>query len=661
MWVKVHPSFQILPYFMKKLHPFPSLHSPSLVLLFTILLVIPFHSSCYKSTPLEGPVTPEWVKENYEKREVMIPVRDCVKLSTTIYEPRDGKKHPIILSRTPYGLSPYGDSLYSRILHTYMREFTRNRYIIVLQSVRGTFLSEGEYENIRPVSMDGTPDEVTDTYDTIEWLLHNTRSTGKVGVKGVSYPGFYSTLASLCGHPALRAVSPQAPVTDWWKGDDVHHNGVFMLSDMYSFGASFFLHRDSLTTRWRRPVVSVPEDGDIYDWYLEKGDFPTLSSLLGDSLRFWNEAMAHPDYDGFWKRRSPLQHIRESNLGRRQPAILVVGGEFDAEDCWGALETFKTYASQPYNRKVHFILGPWPHGGWREVGYPDRVESYSLGESHFGDGGVEYFVSEVEYPFFRYYLEGRGRRPHRVEILPSVGVDSTDSSYSPVALRKYYDCWPPEGTTEVNYYLREDGGLSTEAPIGDMSCDRYISDISAPVPYMDTKGPNRDRNYMASDQRFADEREDVLSYRSATLSDTLKVEGPVSVHLESAISSTDADFIVKLIDVRPDGYEMLVRMECMRGRYRLDLSSPSPMTPGEIATIEYDMPDVAHYFLPGHSLMVQVQSTCFPLMAVNPQFFQENPYTVRKEEYRDCEVSIYHDSIHRSYVTLRVASSGKKQ
>lgn len=591
-------------------------------------------------------VTPEWLRQNYSKKEVMIPMRDGISLSTVIYEPLDGKEHPIILSRTPYGIAPYGEG-YMGNLSREMSEFSRNRYIIVYQSVRGTFLSEGEFMNIRPVSKDGSPDEVTDTYDTIEYLVKNTDNNDSVGIKGVSYPGFYSTLASLCGHPALKAVSPQAPVTDWWKGDDVHHNGVFMLADMYSFGLSFFRRREAPTTNWQSPVLSI--DDNIYPWYLAHPDFISLTEPLGEKLPFWDEILTHPDYDSFWEERSPLGHLSDV-----KPAILVVGGEFDAEDCWGALATYKAYASLNPRGNIHFIYGPWPHGGWREVTYHREGIPFTMDGSFFGDGAIRYFIEDVEYPFFAYYLEGKGERPSAVEVIPSVAAGSVEE-YDPVSLSKKYSSWPPrDATTTLRMYLGESGTLSETAPSGRSSFDKYVSDPSDPVPYYHKDSRSRDRDYMAGDQRFASIRSDVLCYTGDVLTDTLKVEGPLKVHLRVSLSTSDADFIVKLIDVRPDGYQMLVRMEAMRGRYRKSLSKPSPMKPGKKETVEWEMPDVAHYFLPGHRLMVQVQSTCFPLMALSPQFFQKNPYTVPFSQYRKTDVIIYHQKKAASWIELPV-------
>ena len=601
-----------------------------LLLFFTTLaLLLPIGSViCRASVPAP---TDEWLHDNYSKREVYIPTRDGVRLHTAVYEPKDSLQHPVIMIRTPYGVGPYGEQLPGS-LRSWMKMFALNRYIIVFQSVRGTFLSEGTYENIRPLKPEGASwseiDEATDCFDTVEWLVKNTRTNGAVGVKGVSYPGFYSTMAGLCGHTAIKAVSPQAPVTDWWRGDDAHHNGVWML-DIYSFASSFFRVRPGPSEKGPDKLINI--DRDIYSYFLQFPDFPSLTANFGERIPFWEEMLQHPDYDSWWKERNVADRLHDV-----RPAVLVVGGNYDAEDCYGAIETYAALRRQSPDTEAYFVYGPWSHGGWRDSKYT------GLGDSYFGEGSTDYFVEEIEYPFFAYYLEGKGKRPATVHILPSRALDGK-SQYDANIDWKVYSEWPLSGRKEVSFYLKGKK-LSKKRPCCSPKARQYVSDPADPVPYMEKITNGRSKNYMAADQRFTDSRKDVLSYRGEPLKEDLLAEGPVPVHLMVSLSTTDADFIVKIIDERPDGYRMLVRGDAFRARYRNSLSDPEPVTPGERTAIDFTLNDIAHIFQKGHRIVVQVQSSWFPIMAMSPQFFQENPYTVRAADYRPCSIKVWSDS-----------------
>lgn len=573
----------------------------------------------------------EWLHENYTKREVYVPMRDGVRLHTSVYEPADSLQHPVILLRTPYGVGPYGEE-FAESLRSWMRMFSLNRYIIVFQSVRGTFLSEGTYENIRPLKSYGAKwsqaDEATDSYDTVEWLLKHTRTNGAVGVKGVSYPGFYSTLAGLCGHTAIKAVSPQAPVTDWWRGDDAHHNGVWM-QDIYSFASSFFRVRQGPSEKGPERVVTI--DRDIYSYFMQFPDFPSLTASFGERIPFWEEMMQHPDYDSWWEERNVAFRLRDV-----RPAVLVVGGNYDAEDCYGAIETYAALRRQSPDTQAYFVYGPWSHGGWDDAQYT------GLGDSYFGAGSTDYFVEEIEYPFFAYYLEGKGQQPFPVQILPSRALDGSttyDANQDWTVLSE----WPFGQRVERLFYLKGKS-LTTKRPSGSPKARQYVSDPTHPVPYMEKMTKSRNKNYMAADQRFAEGRKDVLTYRGEPLEEDLLAGGPVPVHLMVSLSTTDADFIVKIIDERPDGYQMLVRGDAFRARYRNSISDPEPVTPGERTAIDFTLNDIAHIFQKGHRIVVQVQSSWFPIMALSPQFFQENPYTVLAADYLPCKIKVWNDS-----------------
>lgn len=578
-----------------------------------------------------GNVTMEWLRDNYVKSEVFIPMRDGVRLHTAVYAPRDEATHPVILIRTPYGVSPYGEK-FSGSLTSWMSVFAAHHYIIVFQSVRGTYLSEGDYVNVRPTAGDsGIADEATDMYDTAEWLLRNTSCSGSIGVKGVSYPGFYATMAGLCGHPAIKAVSPQAPVTDWWKGDDVHHNGIPML-DCYGFAASFFRERKAPSMEGNASLIKI--DRKATDYFMSLPDFPSMTANLGERVPYWETVLAHPDYDEYWKSVSVTAQIRDV-----APAVLVVGGSYDAEDCYGAIETYRALREQSPSTETFFVYGPWGHGSWRDVKY-DR-----LGETVFGNGSSAWFMENIEYPFFAWYLEGKGEKPAPVHILPSEareGGETHDTSDD----WQTFASWPPPGTRTERYYLNRKSLLGPcGAPIIRRS-RKYVSDPSDPVPYLDTAAVKNgfDKTYMAADQRFTASRKDVLSWSSRTLRGDRTADGPIRVHLEVAVSTTDADFIVKLIDVRPDGYQMLVRGDGFRARYRKGGDAPEALVPGEKTAIEFTLNDIAHVFRKGHRLMVQVQSSWFPLMAMSPQFFQKNPYEVPFSDYKKAEITLYNDS-----------------
>lgn len=580
-----------------------------------------------------------WISENYTKREVMIPMRDGVELFTAIYEPvslsaADAEKlYPIIMTRTPYSCKPYGSG-FARALYTDMKYFAENHYIIVFQDVRGRYMSGGEYENIRPFNPYKTgadTDEASDTYDSVEWLLKNTRNNGNVGVTGVSYPGFYATMAALSGHPAVKAVSPQAPVLDWYKGDDVHHNGVLMLLDTYSFGGSFY--RPFKTPYTVLPKYSSPVDRNVYDYFLEMSTMDVVRASLQENLPFMDSIIVHHDYDSFWKERSVEPHIRNIS-----PAVLVVGGAFDTDDCYGAVNTYRLIKENSPETDVFFVYGPWYHGGWHNESYT------SLGEVYFGEDISGYFMREIEYPFFRYYLEGKGEKPAPVYVYASGSNGWMESG-----------CWPYGSASPVPAYLAPDGNLSVgTCPKSAAGYSSYISDPSSPVSYMAQAGMGRDKNYMVADQSFTASRDDVLSFTSSVQDDTLKLRGPVGVSLNISSTSDDVDVIVKLVDVFPDGYQMLVRGDVFRARYRNGLDAPQPLKPGKIVEMDFTMQDIAHDVLPGHRIMIQVQSTWFPLVHRNPQKYIPNVYMAAEDDYRIAEVKVYHGRRHRSCVWLPV-------
>ncbi len=573
-------------------------------------------------------IGPKWLEENYRKVEEMIPMRDGVKLYTAIYLPKDGGAHPVMMMRTPYGLNPYGKGF-----HKYLRNvqgvYAEHKYIIVHQNVRGTYLSEGDMVQIRPVG-EGPVDDATDTYDTAEWIIKNLPTNGNIGVSGVSYNGFYATLAAISKHPAIKAVSPQAPICDWFIGDDAHVNGAFH-NGIYSFGSSMFRERKRPVNRGNQPLVTV--EGDCYDWFLSKGSLDNLLSPVVDSLEFMKQLTEHPIYDEFWAKRNPTRHFKDIKA-----AVLVVGGWYDAEDCYGAFETYRKMCSESPSTETYLVAGPWYHGGW------NKLDVDHLGDAWFGKGTQRHYLSDIEYPFFAYYLEGKGEKPsYKALVLPSgETMKSVMEGADPNEGWTSYDSWPISTVERIRFYLAENEKISYEEP---SSCEfTYISDPKHPVPFMENTEDGFDRSFMVADQRFAVRRTDVLSFATDVLSEPLHVAGPLKASLKVSMTSTDADLIVKVVDVRPDGTHMLVRHGIMPARFRKGLTESVPMVPGEIVDIEFMLNDMNHVFMPGHRLEVLVQSSMYPLVAMNPQTWLPNVYHAQDSDYRKAEITIHSGS-----------------
>ena len=576
-------------------------------------------------------VTRSWLEENYHKSEVMIPMRDGISLYTAVYSPVHAEGRPVIMTRTPYSCAPYGDGWHHDLTGK-MSEFVQNEYIVVYQDVRGRFMSGGEFMNVRPYNpykQGAQTDEASDTYDTIEWLLANTSNNGAVGVIGMSYPGFYATMAALSGHPALKAVSPQAPILDWYKGDDAHHNGALMLLDLYSFSTYMFKEHDNPITEDKG--LESPIGDNAYEWFLEQKTPARLTAMLPEPLAFWNEVLAHPHYDDYWQERSLEQHLKDI-----KPAVLVVGGSFDTDDCYGALNTYKLIRDNSPKTDLHFVYGPWCHGCWHSTTYK------GLGEVSFPEGLGETFMKDMEYPFFRYYLEGKGTRPDPVRVFCSGGDEW-----------KSMDVWAPSDMPMTPVYLGGDSTISLSAPLTSDSYSSYVSDPSSPVPFMEDAS-RRNRNYMTADQTFASKRNDVLTFTSTPTDTVIVLEGPIKVELDISLSTSDADIVVKLIDVSPDGYQMLLRGDVFPVRYRNSFSNPEPVEPGQIFSLDFTMNDIAHHLNPGHRLMVQIQSTWFPIVNPSTQTYMDNIYEATTDDYRTAEIRVHHSASNPSRLLLPV-------
>ncbi len=593
-----------------------------------------------------------WFVNNYTKKEVMIPMRDGIKLFTSIYIPKDvTEQHPILMKRTPYSCFPYGEENYMQVWRSYEMAYARENYIIVTQDVRGRFMSEGEFVDVRPyIAMKKKPtdiDESTDTYDAIDWMIKNiANNNGNVGVKGISYPGFYSTMAAASNHPALKAVSPQAPVTDWFIGDDFHHNGAFFQMDGFNFYSVFGQPRP-------KPVKTFPKGfkqpiKDNYQFFLQAATLKNLSAMIGDSIKFWHEVQQHPNYDSWWKARNARNAIH--NL---QPAMLWVGGLFDAEDLWGAWNCYKTTKQKSPNSSNRLVMGPWSHGQWAS-----NNGNY-LGNIRFASNTSEWYQQNIEVPFFNYYLKNKGTADH---------IAGATIFFTGQNQWQNFESWPPKHIEEKTLFIASEGKLSFKesrsekfAPRGsrEKSYSEYISDPAHPVPYTEGVLQHRTREYMTDDQRFASYRPDVLCFSTDALTEDMTLAGAVTANLFVSTSGTDADFVVKLIDVFPEdfeyadsvkgnnkpyvmgGYQMPVRAEIMRGKYRNSFENPEPFIPNQVTPVNFSMPDVAHTFRKGHKIMIQIQSSWFPLVDRNPQRFM-NIYQANKDDFSKAEIRVYY-------------------
>ncbi len=606
----------------------------------------------FSRKPIEAPAgSPEALKQKINKKEVYITMRDGVRLFTSIYTPKDSTKtYPILINRTPYDIEPGGPDSYNFFMQVYAR-YAESGYIMVFQDVRGRYMSEGSFEDIRPVIADRKSnkdiDESTDTWDSVDWLIKNVSgNNGNVGIFGISYPGFYSTMGLIGAHPAVKAVSPQAPVTAWFLGDDFHHNGAFFPLDCFSFYFSFG-HDFRTPSRKGFPGFTYPTV-DSYDFFLSAGSIKNLSpKYLGDSVKFWNDAFAHPDYDNFWKSRDPRQYLKNV-----KPAVMTVGGWFDAEDLYGALHTYKAIEQQnPPATKNTIVMGPWSHGEWA------FGEAKNLGNIYWGLDANEKF-KETEKHFFDYFLKDEGSENFPEALMFITGKNEWHN----------FETWPPKNTVQKSLYLQPGGGIKFNVPAAGVSFDEYVSDPMKPVPYTDGIHTERTTAYMTDDQRFVAKRPDVMVYQTDTLSEDVTLTGPLTADLFVSTTGTDADFVVKLIDVLPDGtkkpegaetkvqyggYQMLVRGDIFRGRYRNSFEKPEAFVPGKVSEVKFDLADVAHTFKKGHRIMIQIQNSWFPLADRNPQKFV-NIYKCSDNDFQKATERIYHDSKYSSHLEIKV-------
>ena len=611
------------------------------------------------SLVLSGQTSDE-VRANYTKLEVQIPMRDGIKLFTSIYTPKDqGQKYPILLNRTPYSVAPYGPDAYKTAIGP-SELFQRDGYIFVYQDVRGRMMSEGVFADMRPhLDVKSGPkdiDESSDTYDTIEWLIKNVVGhNGRVGMYGISYPGFYTSAGMIDAHSALKAASPQAPISDWFIGDDFHHNGALYLPHAFNFFSGFGWPRPSPTTVSGRRFDYGTQDG--FDFYQKLGALPNVNArYFKGEIAFWNDLMAHETYDAFWQARNLRPHLK--NI---KPAVMTVGGWFDAEDLFGALETYKNVERMSPGASNTLVMGPWVHGGW------SRGDGDALGTVKFGAKTGPFYREQIELPFFAHYLKDRPDPK-----LPEAYVFETGTNQW-----RRLDAWPPKQAVIRALYLAAGGRLTWTAPSGPAAAyDEYVSDPARPVPYINNIAIAMTREHMIDDQRFAMRRPDVLSYVTDPLDADVTVAGPIWPSLQVSTSGTDSDWVVKLIDVYPDdyrdpgapapstaampqtpsamgGYQQLVRGEAMRGKFRNSYEKPEPFVPGQATKVEYVMPDVFHTFRRGHRIMVQIQSSWFPLVNLNPQKFC-NINTATSGDFQKATERVYRSQSAASAIKLSV-------
>jgi putative CocE/NonD family hydrolase len=579
------------------------------------------------------------VKEHFTKQEVYIRMRDGVRLFTSIYTPRDTTQAwPILMERTPYSVAPYGPDMYAASLGP-NPSLMREGYIFVYQDVRGRYKSEGTFREMTPHSPSkkdsSETDESSDTWDTIEWLsTHVKPYNGRVGLYGISYPGFYATASLPGAHPAIRAVSPQAPVTDEFIGDDANHKGAFYLLDNFDFMNYFDAHRDGPVEEYSGSVIDL-DIKDAYAFFLKLGPLSNSNSpkYFNHRAQTWNEYLQHDTYDEYWRSRNIRNHLHDI-----RPATLVVGGWFDAEDLFGALETYRTIEQKNPGGNNQLVMGPWTHGAWAN----DRWTKFA---SHDLKQDVNpYYRDSLETPFFNFWLKDKGEAPSAEATIFETGSNRW--------MRQGQ--WPPAGTKPTSLYLTEKGSLQNAAA-GKGQFRSYTSDPANPVPYTGVVKGERNNEYMAEDQRFLNGRKDVLTFQTGPLAEDLHVAGPIMADIFLSTTGTDVDIVVKLIDVFPDtasdasidpgnfkmaGMQRLVRAEPFRGKFRKSFEKPEPFVPGKVEEIKYELPDVAHLFKKGHRVMVQVQSSWFPLVDRNPQTFVRIP-DAKPEDFRKAEIRIY--------------------
>jgi len=606
------------------------------------------------------------IENDYTRRSHKIAMRDGKHLHTIVYSPKDqAQTYPMIMTRTPYGIHPYEEVKFRANLGP-NKHFPAEGYIFVYQDVRGRYMSEGIYENMRPqLQKPGGPndiDESTDTYDTIDWLVKNVpNNNGKVGLYGISYPGFYTSAGMINAHPALKAASPQAPIADWYF-DDFYHHGALFLSHAFNFFSRFGDPRGPQPSPDRKTGPNYGT-GDGYRFFLDIGPLKNVNARhYNYEITFWNALLEHPTYDKFWQDRNLLPHLK--NVA---PAVMTVGGWFDAEDLYGTFRTYQAIEKQNPGVFNVMVIGPWAHGAW------SSQDSSSLGYINFGSNTSDFYQKNIELPFFNHFLKGKGDPK-----LPESYVFETGANKW-----RTFDVWPPKSAKAQTFYFGAKGQLGAEAPKSQDAFDRYISDPNKPVPTSERIAFGMPQQYMTDDMRYASSRPDVLTYQTAVLEEDITLAGPIQAELYVSTSGTDSDWVVKVIDVLPDtlpdgvpvpkkgkgaafqgkdmrGYQMHVRSEIIRGRYRNSFEKPEPFKPNEPVKIALTLQDVLHTFKKGHRVMVQVHSTWFPLADRNPQKYVPNVYFANDDDFIVATQRVYRSPDRPSQIRVGVLSMSNR-
>jgi len=611
----------------------------------TAALFAPFPGASQRRQPLD-------YAQLFDKTEVMIPVRDGVKLHTEIYAPKNSREPlPILFDRTPYGISG-GENGFSPILNRYA-DLIPDGYIFVFQDIRGRYGSQGKFVMLHPLHDPSDPkgiDESTDTYDTIEWLVKNVpHNNGRVGMDGTSYPGFLVTMGMIHPHPALRAVSEQACMGDVFLGDDFFHNGAFRLSYGFEYSAGLETSKEN---------YSFPFDRfDLYDWYLRLGPLSNANArYFHGAIPTWNDFIAHNNYDEFWKRHAVAYGLKEATVPN-----LNVAGWWDQEDFYGPMTTYGRLEKTDKKNLNYLVVGPWNHGGWGNGG------GSSLGAIPFGSDTSIYFRQKIEAPWFAYWLKDKGALPFKEALLFQTGSDT----WTP------FDSWPPRQAQTRSLYFRENGKLSFDPPQTAESdaSDSYLSDPAHPIPYRNRPvdmtypedHPGSWYTWLVQDQRFVDQRPDVLTWQTGELKEDVTLAGQVTAKLFASTTGSDSDWVVKLIDVYPEkyapdwrlsGYELMIAEEIFRGRFRKSYEKPEPLSPGEVAPFTIDLHTANHVFKSGHRIMVQVQSTWFPLYDRNPQKFVPNIFEAKESDYQTAKQRVFRSKEFASRVEISVLPGG---
>ena len=621
-----------------------------------------------QQTPPIAP--PEYsLKEHYTKYEYRIPMRDGKHLFTAVYTPKDqSKTYPFLMERTPYSAGPYGVDFSPRRLGP-AADFAKAGYIFVVQDVRGRYMSEGKFVEMTPHKPNKKPgdiDESTDMFDSVEWLLKNIPNhNGKVGIWGNSYPGFFVSASIIDSHPAIKAASPQAPVTDLYMNDDSYHNGAFMLAANYGFYTSF-KQQETPTVQPKKWEPYEYGTSDGYEYFLKLGTLANIIKTLDkDKASLFPDQAKRDTYEEYWKSRNIAAHLKNVKA-----AVLTVGGWYDAEDPQGPLTTYQTIKLNNPGTFNALVMGPWTHGGWQ------RSDGAQIGHVNFGAKTGEHYRKNILLPFFEKFLKDKSDVKTETK-LAEVNVFETGTN-----VWRQYSTWPPKDAQKRTLYFQDKGKLGWNAPPSASAYDEYVSDPAKPVPFTNAIATGVPQEYMVGDQRFASTRTDVLVYQTEVLEEDITISGPLSPRLFVSTTGTDADFVVKLIDVYPPefpeaastpatepkdpqppkfvmaGYQQLVRGEPMRGKFRASFEKPEAFVPGKVEALNFQMPDVHHTFRRGHRVMVQVQSSWFPLIDLNPQTFVRIP-EAKAEDFLKATQRVYRSAAQASGIDVRVIAGTK--